>query len=909
MSKEFKYIDTEISTFQADIDIDRVILTWDPIGRSTSFQALKVNGNEIGLATNIVSDDLTLTGTTSTFTIASSGMSTVDNAYANLSSFMLSNRNTVGRDKNIVAYDGTTFNFTTDKIEYGDTGELNGGLFGLASIKNLIDDTNIYIDSTITYGTSGDNKVVAYDKDTKILSVEGALSLLPSEEFTLTTAYYPILYTSTDEGLTYDTGVNLANTVTASASPDVFDGVPLYRKFSLNPSTLLNTQDSKFYLGRYLTFITGLNKGISRKIIDFDIYTREVTVEYFDYAIAADDIISINAYSFPLIDSIESYRFKIGFWNNDSNNPIYGSNVLAYPSKSLQNYLGALDNNYWDIDKTTDLYLVTQGVTQGGHAKAEAETVKQRSDFSISGSSSTKLYDNFGRYMPLEKNPNISFDRYRRRLLDVALGFRNGSTYEGLNNIIRAFTSLTPTTQFLSADGWRLGSKRLGHDSSITYTTVASGDTAAPYDTFTCPPSGLAASYLGDYVAITDAPSGTGFDISMIGKILPIKSYTLPATGDATFTIDPIGTPIPSGASITIFDVDYGASYGTIPYSSLAILFGTKIEIYGPNLPDIDKEALELLIAKVMPLHVKYFISYSNHFYGDASLKPWEGQRTALEQDYSVNILKPIRDEILEVGNKKDTINKVVSTVIDTSNTFTASGSTTKTDYYRNKNIKFTSGNNANISREVIVYTRGLSKFITNDFPYTIQAGDSFQVETVNYQTKYITDIIDLTDHDFFNASYFSSWFVRKINPSITEQVYIEFSADGVTFDTPIATHQNETLNTLINSTVTAVSSGSPTTTFTVSGSNISDVDDYYVRGKVKFLAGINAGEIRDVTSYNGTTKTFVTDAFGGSISTTDVFVLLFTDIKRYVRMTIYHNNIYSENDIEIESIAITEIE
>ena len=897
-TKKLNFIPNTPSNIEVNANVESTFVTWDKIDLNLPLYALQVDTNTISLAVSASSDSADF----NTINTNSSYVSTVDDAYNGLPFVFLSGRNIISRPKTITDY--STNLFKTDTFEYQ---VLIGDRIGLSGVTSLIDDDSIYTNSTITYNTTGSNNVTNYDSATNTFSLSGSLTIQPSESFTLSTAYYPRLYISSDNGETFDTGRNIAFSVDTVGTPLAIEGTSLYNTFSADFSDILEVDDPNFYLGYYVTFITGENKGISKQIKNFNKHSYTFTTDYFGNEIASSDTFSVNAFKIPRVHNLNNYIFKLLYWNNDDNNPIYSNPAVGYPSVSLLEYLTTLENNYWDVDITSNVYKSTQGIALNSHSKAEAEIKKQWLDFSLEQCRENKLQTNFGDLVSASKNTDISYDRYRRRLIDIFQGNKLSSSYEGLYNLGRAFTSITPSTNFISTSGWILGTNRLGYPKATTITAVSSGDTVAPFDTFTTPSSGLSGDYTGGLLSIIDIPDDEEFDISILGKLLPITSYTEGVSGgDATFVIDTISTIIPTNASIALYDSDISSNYGTRPYSDLSLLFGIRIYIYGPILSSADQALLEYSISQNIPLHVRYFISYKTDFYGESSLSNFGGTMTTLELDKSINALIPSEDiKSITPSQFRDNITGEVASVIDANNKFIADDFTRAYGFYTGYYITFIDGNNIGIRKQVLSYNGGTNTFITKDFPYTIQTTDNFKIDTIEYQSKYVTNVIDLESTDFFSAIYTVSWYTRKVDPDISESVYIQFSEDGNTFKKAKNIYQNEALNTILSGTATNSVSA---TTFAGSGSNLSTVNDEYNNSYIKFTSGDNAGEIKKITNYVGSTKTFTTEAFTNIPQDGDVFVLLISNLARYCKMIIYHNYIYFPTDIEIESLTIKKL-
>ena len=852
----------------------------------------------LGLAVDASSDSADF----NTINTNSTDVSTVDDAYNDLSFIFLSGRNIISRPKTITDY--STNLFKTSTFEYQ---VLTGDKIGLSGVTSLVDDDSIYTNSTITYASTGSNIVDSYSSTTKTFTLLGSVDIQPSDPFTLSTAYYPRLYISSDNGETFDSGRNVTFSVDTVETPLAIEGTSLYNTFSADFSDILEVDDPNFYLGYYVTFITGKNKGISKQIKNFNRHSYTFTTDYFGNEVASSDIFSVNAFKIPRVHNLSNYTFKLVYWNNDDSTPIYSNPAIGYPSLSLLEYLTTLENNYWDTDVASNVYKSMHGVAVNSHGKPEAEIKKQRLDFSIEQCRDNKLQTNFGDLVSATKSTEISYDRYRRRLLDIFQGNKLSSSYEGLYNLGRAFTSITPSTSFISTSGWILGTNRLGYPKLTTITTVTSGDTTSPFDTFTTGSSGLLGDYTDKLLSIVDIPDSEQFDISVLGKLLSITSYTPGVSGsDATFVIDPISTEIPTGSTIALYDPDLSENYGTRPYSDLSLLFGVRIYIYGPILSAADQALLESLISENVPLHVRYFLNYETDFYGESSLSNFDGTMTTLELDKSVNVLIPSEDiKNVTPSQYRDNIVGTVASVIDGNNTFTANDFTRKYNFYSGYYITFTDGNNVGIRKKVLNYNGGTHTFITEDFPYVVQTSDNFKIDTIEYQSKYITDVIDLESTDFFSAIYTASWYTRKVDSDLSESMYLQFSEDGNTFKKARNIYQNEALNTILSGTATNSVS---TTTFSGSGSDLSTVDDEYNNSYLKFTSGDNAGEVKQITNYVGSTKTFTTEAFTNTPQDGDIFVLLVSDLARYCKMIIYHNNMYLPTDIEIESLIIKKL-
>ena len=851
--------------------------------------------NTISLAIDASSDSADFT----TINTNSSAVSTTDDAYNNLPFVFLSGRNIISRPKTITDY--STNLFKTSTFEYQ---VLTGDKIGLSGVANLIDDDSIYTNSTITYASTGSNSIVSYDSTTKTFSLLGNIDIEPSDSFTLNTAYYPRLYISSDNGETFDSGRNITFSVDAVDSPLSIEGTSLYNTFSTEFSDILEVDDPNFYLGYYVTFITGQNKGTSKQIKNFNRHSYTFTTDYFANEVVSSDIFSVNAFKIPRVHGLGNYVFKLLYWNNDGGTPIYSNPAIGYPSLSLLEYLTTLENNYWDTGVASNVYKSAQGVIPNSHGRAEADIKKQRLDFSIEQCRENKLQTNFGDLVSASKTADISYDRYRRRLFDIFQGNKLSSSYEGLYNLGRAFTSITPSTSFVATSGWVLSSNRLGYPKATTIITVASGDVTAPFNTFTTTSSGLSGDYTDKLLSIIDVPDNEQFDTSILGKLLTITSYTPGAS--ATFVIDNISTRIPTGATIALYDSNISSDYGTRPYTDLSLLFGVRIYIYGPILSAIDTALLEYLISQNVPLHVRYFLSYKTSFYGESSLSNFDGTMTSLELDKSINALVPSADiKNTTPSQFRDYITGTVASVIDGNNTFTADDFTRHYGFYTGYYVTFTDGNNAGIRKQVLSYNGGSNTFTTEDFPYTIQTSDTFKIDTIEYQSKYVTDVIDLESTDFFSAIYTASWYTRKVDPDINENVYVQFSNNGSTFNKARSIYQNESLNTILSgSAVNSVS----TTTFSGSGNTLSTIDDEYTNIYIKFTSGDNSGEIKQITNYVGSTKTFTTEAFTNTPQNGDIFVILVSDLARYCKMIIYHNYLHLPTDIEIESLTIKKL-
>lgn len=911
LNKEFKFIDDNVTNLQAIVDKERISLYWDKIDRTKSLKAISVNSNDISLTALVSGGDVS--APYNTFTAMSSGLSSINDVYNNNYLIFTDSRNSISLKKKIEDY--TPYTFTIEDMEY----EIeNSSRFGFSSIVDLIGDDNIHINSTITYTTTTGNfehKITTYDSTTKTFTASGTLdsNFMPGDAFTIQYAYYPKLYISDNNGDTYDNNIDLIYYVSNSPTGESINNNIYYNKFK-SESTILNIADPKFYVGAHITFLTGPNRGFSNKIVSFNTSTKEFTTDYFKYTISQNDVFTINTYSFPLISNIENYVFKMVLWNYNINNPIYGKEVVTYPSFSLYNYLVSLDNGYWDTNLNTNLYSIVQGLCKDGLSRSEIETILHGLDFSIDESREAKLYNNFGKNLEFEKNPETSYVRYRKSIKDLINGFRNTGTYEGLYSTVRAFSRITPTIDFISATGWRLGQLRLGYNQVIINKEVILTDNILPYNTVTSTLTSLSSgdgAYTGDYLYFTSAPSGSEFNQALYGSLLPITNYETSGS-NAIFTIGASGisTPIPSGAAFSVVDLNRNNNYGTIPYSNLALLFGVRVLIYGPTLNVFDTEAVNNLLAKSIPLHINYITEYKNTFVGETSWGTFNGTKTNLKNNYETNTLIPITDQLLEHSLIQDQFTTTVTAVSsgNPTTTFSTTGSTIKNNYYKNKYIVFTSGNNNGISKRVTSYID--KTFITEEFPYTIQVGDSFKLETIKYQTKYITRAIDLQPSDmsvnFFDNVYTGAWFARKLDSSIEEKVYIEFSDNQVNFTSPREMLQNEELNEIITATVTSVDLA--TTTFSVSATNnitLSPTNDFYNNHYIKFISGLNDGESNIIVDYNGSTKTFTTSAFTNNIQVGDSIQLLVTDMKRYAKLTIYHNYLESDKDIEVESLVI----
>ena len=923
--KRFKFIKDKVTDFQAVVDKEQTIFYWEPINRTLNLKAFRVNGNEISLTSTVtVGDPLP---PYNTFVSSVSGLSSVDNKYLNDEIIFLSKYNIISRPKRITSYNGTSKVFSIENAEYI-MEPLS--IFGFKNIDVLIDDPTIYIDSTLTVGSSA-HKVTTFDTSSKTFMVSGSPAIVAGDKFTLSVTYYPKLYISDDNGKTYDNGTNLIYSVSNTPIPLSIESSYYYNKFKDANSSLLNTTDSTFYVGAYVTFITGNNKGYSRKVLSFNVNTREFTTEYFNYTIAQDDVFTVNRYNIPLVSNIEDYVFKMVLWNNDEANSIYSEEAITYPSLSLQNYLNTLDNGYWDTSAGTNLYKIVHGIAKEAHSRAENEIKFQKTDFSIKKVREIKLGQNFGNNFDLDRDPNLSLLQYRKRLEDTIRAFRNTSLHEGLNQLSAAFNKMPLHYESLSSFGWRIGDdsrsgKRLGYKLDIVPRTVLTGDSSTPYTTFTTYVTGASGSlseipdyYKDSYITFTSYPSGgETFDQTVFGDFLLVDTYSSRG-GISTFTIvgSGLGTSIPNGADFLILTSNEGTAYGTIPYSDVIAMFGAKIYIYGPFLSAADKSKLEELIDKIVPAHVKKIISYETKFVGDSSHFQFEGEKTNLKNDCSLNILRPIKAQLLEAGRLEDTFTTSVTGTPTTEvfnginySSFVGVNLTTKHNYYKDKYIKFLTGANAGLSKKVIDYVGGTSNFITEEFPYTISEGDDFELEKINYQTKYITQIIDVTPDvynvNFFDNKFVGGWFVRKSKDDIEEKAFIQFSDDMIDYTIPRELKQNEKLAEL---KVLNVSTVTDTTTFTtaITGSRnaITRTDNYYKNSYIRFLTGLNKGIYKKIVSYDADTLQFITEPFAYTITVNDKFQLLKTDMKRFAKIRLYNDNLSEEDDIEIESLVI----
>jgi len=302
----FKSINDKVTNFQVLADKERILLYWDPISRSIPFKALAVDGNDIHLSTIVDVGDSTYPY--DTFTVAASaGVSSIDDIYNNSNIIFFTGMNFGSPPKKIKDYAGSSRTFTTDKLEFPIA---TGDRFGLVESMGLIDDSLMYVGSTITY-TDSEHTLTNYDSSTKTFTVSGGLTLLPGENFVLTNAYYPKLYISKNKGETFDVSAHLTYMVSALPTGTLLESNYYYNSFRDENSTLLNITDPVFYIGSVITFITGVNKGLSRTVRNFDMNTREFTTDYFPNIIEIGDVFSVNTFSLPLVSDIENYLFKM----------------------------------------------------------------------------------------------------------------------------------------------------------------------------------------------------------------------------------------------------------------------------------------------------------------------------------------------------------------------------------------------------------------------------------------------------------------------------------------------------------------------------------------------------------------------------------------------------------------------
>lgn len=886
-----KFIDDKVTNVQAIVDKERVVFYWDNLSRTLNFKALTVASNNVGLTTTINSVDSSNPQTI--FYADSSGLSTVNDKYKGEQLVFLDSFNKISLPKTITSYTASTNKFIIDTIEYPIFAKQS---FGLSYIENVVDDSNLYIGGNLIYDTSV-HKITGFNTVTKTFTVDTSnpVTLQAGNAFSVPIAHFPKLYVSKDRGITFDDGTDLIYTVTNNSPANFLGEGYFYNSIICNNTSILNITDPNFYIGAYITFLTGKNKGYNKKIKSFNRNTREFITDYFAYPIMQDEIFTINTYSLPLIRINSDYLFKIVLWNYNNSLPLYGYDVLISPSLSFNRYLATLDNGYWDINLNTDLYKLLQGIIKEAHSKAEIEADLQRKDFSITEVRNNKLFTNFGHYFNYEKPNSQQSIRYRRSLQDLITACRNTSTFEGLYNVIRAFYRITPVVTYLSDTGWRCGRERLGYERTIMDAFVSvmdtSADTSNPSIIIDSSSTGLNTNlsyYAGDYLAVTDMPAASNFNQALLGQIIPIVDSS--ATGSTVrFTVNPISMPVPAGATLKVFDVNYNVNYNTIPYSELANLFGITIQIYGPFLSTEIKTLVETLASKVLPLHVRKSFHYNTNFVGESSFGTFAGDSIGLKVAFETNTIVPDKDTFDELSENKDSITATVATVVDNYSKFTITNGTHKHNYYKNKKILFTTGLNAGIVRRVIEYIGGNAQIVTESFPYVISAGDILELESITYLTKYKTIRFDLTpdelDVNLITNSYFTTWFTRKTNLDLKEKVFIEFS-DGISeFSPKRQIIQGELLNSSINCMVVpSLCSSYPETTNDANsnlysgsliGAGQSFIGDGFTLYKAEFFlkkTGIPTGTaVAKIYTHSGTYGTS-SKPTGSALAVSDTF-------------------------------------
>ena len=146
--------------------------------------------------------------------------------------------------------------------------------------------------------------------------------------------------------------------------------------------------------------------------------------------------------------------------------------VTSYPAFSFRRILNELDNGYWDVDPTSNVYLLTQGIAKEAHSRAELEIAYTQQDESILNIRKSRISDVYG--IPFSQTTVSADEEYRRKIWNLFLGFRNAMTYKGLYYVVKAFTDIPPRiTSLTAAYGWYLGIRWLGID-TIPLATGAS---------------------------------------------------------------------------------------------------------------------------------------------------------------------------------------------------------------------------------------------------------------------------------------------------------------------------------------------------------------------------------------------------------------------------------------------------
>lgn len=465
----------------------------------------------------------------------------------------------------------------------------------------------------------------------------------------------------------------------------------------------------------------------------------------------------------------------------------YGT--VGYPVFSFKNVLEGFDNGYWDIDSTSNLHMLLEGIYKESMCRSELEQKETDVDTSIQDVRKARISDVWGTVFDVIVA--TATEDYRREIWNLFLGFRNTTTYDGIYSISKAFTKIPTRIQPLAELGWILGhaSKSVVGSTTITLAEMTEmfgvwyklhllRRTPCEVASISATPDRVfSARKMNDDVSLLLHFNGLNNSTSFIdnsnyahtitttgntkissarkkfGKtsgyfdgVTPLDLLSAPDSnafnfGNSNFTIDfhCYPTIVPTHDHVIYAQHVDGNNKGILYYTNTGVLRYYLI-LGGSTLVFIDTA---FSIIENQWQHIR-LLRYGNlwKLCHDGIVKG-SVSAAVTYPDFAADVLIGAQgtasapyvgylDELIVVkGRALSTGNFTPPTKPYVDNTLQTAISTT-TGAYTNKYIVGATGNNANVAKKVTAYDGATKTFTTTPFPYDMVVGDAFYVSDVN---------------------------------------------------------------------------------------------------------------------------------------------------------------------------------
>ena len=319
--------------------------------------------------------------------------------------------------------------------------------------------------------------------------------------------------------------------------------------------------------------------------------------------------------------------------------PLKSYGYVTFPAFSFRRTIDILDNGYWDIDPTSNVYKLTEGTTKDGLCRTELENRYTELDSSILQIRNERISDVYGR--AFEQESDTAGEDYRRKIWNLFLGFRNTITFDGVYHVVQAFTHIPPKIEKLSGSGWIVGRRYVGKD------TIPLSTLSALYGVFF--KVHLFKKAIGNVTSVIDPD--TTFDTTTTDYFSSVNDYY-----KDDFLVFKTGNNVYKSRKITSYSYNIGTGVGRFTTLSFPADTTASDEFF---VSDVSTDTIEDYVKRSISLHSDYIFKYYSDYMTENFQTGFAGTV------YNLELVPSHRIRVKDVTEDIDDDGKIVQAMYD----------------------------------------------------------------------------------------------------------------------------------------------------------------------------------------------------------------------------------------------------